>query len=520
MTDFPATTRSRRFLGGLSLGYLHTAVVILVGLWLTPYLLRHLGQHDYGLWLLAAQVVLYLGLMDLGVVALLPRDVAYASGLDDERQEKLEALIGQSTRLVLWQTPVVLAGGLLAWWLVPTEWAALQWPLLLVVLAFVATFPFRIFHAVLQGLQDLSFLGSTQLAAWGAGTVVTVLGVALGFGLYSIAAGWIVTQALTPAVSWWRLRTRFPEAVPARLPSLTLAALKAQFGKGVWVSLSQVAQALLNGTDLLVIGKLLGPDVVVPYACTAKLVMLLGNQPQLFMQTALPALSELRASAPRERLVEVSTAMTQLMLLASGGIVVLVLVVNEAFVTWWVGAARYGGLDLTILLVAGMLIRHWNITAVYTLFCFGYERRLALTAMAEGAAALAAMLLLIPLFGMSGGAMATLLSTCIVALPLNLRALVREQDVSLLTFLGPLRSSALRLAIVLAAVVALVSIWDIRGVWAAAGSALAAGAVYALVMWPMLFAPPLGPMVVHHLQPLTPFVPGLSRRLLREQNTP
>ena len=56
-----------------------------------------------------------------------------------------------------------------------------------------------------------------------------------------------------------------------------------------------------------VIGALLGPAAVVPYACTAKLVTLLGNQPQLFMQMAVPALSELRAVS-RERLFQVSTS--------------------------------------------------------------------------------------------------------------------------------------------------------------------------------------------------------------------
>ena len=93
--------------------------------------------------------------------------------------------------------------------------------------------------------------------------------------------------------------------------------------------MSQVAQVLLNGTDLLVIGALLGPAAVVPYACTGKLVTLLANQPQLFMQTALPALSELRTSAPRARLFQVSTSMSQLLLLCSGAIACVVLTVNE-----------------------------------------------------------------------------------------------------------------------------------------------------------------------------------------------
>jgi len=46
-------SRTRRILGGATVGYLHQAVIILVGLWLTPFLLHRIGQHEYGLWLVA-----------------------------------------------------------------------------------------------------------------------------------------------------------------------------------------------------------------------------------------------------------------------------------------------------------------------------------------------------------------------------------------------------------------------------------------------------------------------------------
>jgi len=50
-------SRLRRLATGLGIGYVHTVATIVVGLWLTPFLLRHLGSHDYGLWLLGGQVL-------------------------------------------------------------------------------------------------------------------------------------------------------------------------------------------------------------------------------------------------------------------------------------------------------------------------------------------------------------------------------------------------------------------------------------------------------------------------------
>ena len=73
-------SRSQRFFNGIAFAYSYQAVVMLAGLWLTPFLLHHLGKHDYGLWLMGLQILSYLLLTDLGIVVLLPRAVAYATG--------------------------------------------------------------------------------------------------------------------------------------------------------------------------------------------------------------------------------------------------------------------------------------------------------------------------------------------------------------------------------------------------------------------------------------------------------
>jgi O-antigen/teichoic acid export membrane protein len=510
-----ADSRLRRFVGGLGLGYVHTLVTVTVGLWLTPFVLHRLGAHDYGLWLLGAQVLVYLALMDLGIVQLVPRDVAIAAGRAQNDYSELKAIIGQTARLVVWQVPPVAVVGCLVVWLIPAEWAPLRWPLAIVVFTFVATFPLRIFNAVLQGLQDLAFLGGVQVAAWSAGAAMTVAGVAIGLGLYSLSLGWVTTQLVSVLVAWWRLVTAHAHVLPARVPSMAFSAAKRQIGSGAWISLNQVAQVLLGGTDLVVVGKLLGPEAVVPYACTGKLLTMLANQPQMFMQMALPALSELRTAAPRERLFDVSRSMAQVMLLLSGGIVTVVLAINGPFVSWWVGESRFAGVGLTALLLLSMLIRHMNLTLVYTLFCFGYERRLALTSVADGLVGLAAMLVLVPPLGLYGAVLGTLTSLCLVSLPANLLALAREEGGSPMSFLKPLGPWLTRCVAVVGGVAMLMWFWVARSVWTFMPLAMAVGVIYLLVMLPVIKTPPLGPMLAARLQPWMSRVPRLARHLAK-----
>src|SRR5688500_11590096 len=116
-------SRTDRFLKGIGFGYTSQILTTLVALWLTPFLLHRIGQHDYGLWLVGTQLMFYLGLLDLGVVALLPRETAFATGRAKSIEEasELPLIIGQTVRLIAFQVPLVALGALLAWLMMPPE---------------------------------------------------------------------------------------------------------------------------------------------------------------------------------------------------------------------------------------------------------------------------------------------------------------------------------------------------------------------------------------------------------------
>src|ERR1044072_8253216 len=114
-------SRTNRFLSGIGFGYASQILTTLVALWLTPFLLRRIGQHDYGLWLVGTQLMFYLALLDIGVVALLPRETAFATGRAKTIEEAtdLPVIIGQTVRLIVWQMPLVVLAAVIAWLLMP-----------------------------------------------------------------------------------------------------------------------------------------------------------------------------------------------------------------------------------------------------------------------------------------------------------------------------------------------------------------------------------------------------------------
>lgn len=488
-------SRTRRFLGAVSLGYVYQALLMVTGLWLTPFLLRRIGTSDYGLWLVGTQFMFYLGLLDLGVMALLPRSTAYAIGRAGgfEQATDLPEVIGQTLRLVLWQMPAVVLAAVAMFWLMPQEWQPLQKPLGIILCGFVLFFPVRIFYAVLQGLQDLSFLGVTQIVTWSTGTLLGVVLVLNGAGLYSLAAAWIFSQALSHlfyGIRFWRL---YRAVWPEQLASLSWHQTRVQLTQGFWVSLSQVAGLLTTGTDILIIGKLLGPSAVVPYTCTSKLISVLANQPNLLMQAAFPALSEMRTAESRERLLHVASALGLAMLLLSGLVICVLIAVNQGFVIWWVGAGQFGGMTLTALFLALMLLRHWNVTWVYTLFCLGRERRICLTNLAEGLVASACMLLLVRFWGMKGAVTGSLIGLCLVSLPANLSAMAREVNTGIAALFRNLWPWFWRFALLAMVCIWIARLWTPNSFPKLALTASGIGLIYALAMLPLVTSSLLAP---------------------------
>jgi O-antigen/teichoic acid export membrane protein len=168
-----------------------------------------------------------------------------------------------------------------------------------------------------------------------------------------------------------------------------------------------------------------------------------------------------------------------------------VIAINGPFVQWWVGPQQYGGLALTLLLVAGMLVRHLNTTTSYAVFSFGHERRLALTALADGAVTVIASVVLLRYMGAAGAAVGALVGVLSISLIANFIALGRELGIPGRAAEGPRR--LVRGFVVAATASIVLATWHpAPGVWQVIIRGGIAALVYVGVMWSFVLHGPLG----------------------------
>lgn len=483
-------SRTRRYLRGMGVGYAHQLLSMGVGLFLTRFLLQRLGSEQYGLWIVAIQLLGWLQLLDVGVVALVPREIAIATGRGDD-PEAPSRLMGFTFRLALMQTVLVGLAAFLLWLWLPSDWEALRPALGPTLLAFVLQYPLRVLPAMLEGLQDLAWQGGAQMLAFVLGNATTVGFVLLGHGLVALAWGWIVQQGLLSALAGWRLLRNHRHHLPRRLPALSWSEVFHWLRRGGWLSIDKLAVLLLSGTDLLLVGKLLGPEATVAYACTSKAVSILINQPRMLVLAALPGLSQMRAGESRERVLQVCTSLTQATLLFSGLLATGVLASNGAFVGWWVGADKYLGHGISALFVLNMVLRLLANALAIPTFAFGDERRIALTSLADGALAFVLGAAGVKLWGPVGAPLGALAGLLLVSLPGHLRAMARHAGSSVGGLLRPLLPWGSRTVGVGALCAGLAFAWRPEGILGLAALSATAVLLYAVVVGPVAFHGPL-----------------------------
>jgi hypothetical protein len=211
-------------------------------------------------------------------------------------------------------------------------------------------------------------------------------------------------------------------------------------------------------------------------------------------------LSEMKTGESKQRMYQVSIALSQGMLLLTGLLFCVIVLVNKAFVYWWVGPKQYAGFALTCLILVQMGMRHWNLTFAYTVFSFGYEKVLAIAGFVDGLVTVSVMLLMVSRFGYPGVVAGSLAGVCLVSLPTTMITMARELHLPVSRLIAPFWPWFWRFAVVASGCVLLARTWTPASPLQMACVGAVAGLVYCLVQLRPILASPLGPYLLRGLE--------------------
>jgi O-antigen/teichoic acid export membrane protein len=479
----------RQILRNVGSSWFALGVNVLVGIFLSPYILHRLGDEAFGLWILIFSATGYYGLFDLGIRSSIVRYVAKYSAT--EEHDELNRLV--NTAMFSYSGIGVLAMAvtlIAAYYLnsifrIPAEFVVMaRWLLLIVGTAVSVGFPLGVFSGILEGLQRFYLLNFTNVGSTVLRALLIVIALRQGRGLLTVA---LITVSLpllgglvNAAAVFRHLRLR----LGARYVSRSSFRRIASYSGTTFLIL--VAGRLRFKTDAVVIGTFVSAAAVTYFTIGSRLVEYATEVVHSMAQIFVPMSSQSDAVGDLGRLRQIFVAGNRMCALVIFPISAILVILGKSVIEVWVGA-RYvaAGYPVLLILLIPSTVMLMQATSSRVLFGMGKHQTLAKVTLAEGIANLVLSIILVRKFGIVGDAIGTavpLSCTILLFLPHHLCRLLKLRVVSYLrhAFLLPLS-----LTIPLVCVLLLLRRWFIPHHYLQLGEQMAIGlAIYGIgVAW-------------------------------------
>ncbi len=462
---------------------------ILVGLFLSPFILHRLGDSAFGVWVLTFSITGYYGLFDLGIRSSIVRYVSkhLATGSKEDLAKLINTAlfgygcVGVVSLCLTW----VLSSHMSTLFRIPPEFHSSAHLLIWMVGASVALgFPLGVVGGFLEGLQRFDILNSTNVVSTLLRALLIVLALQHGRGLLTIA---FITVALPMIAS-----------VVCALIALRLCPVllgwkyidRPTFRKIVHYSsttfMIMVAGRLKFKTDEIVIGSMLSAAAITYFNIGARIVDYAGGVVNSLAGNFLPVVSQSEATGNTGRLRKLFVAGNRLCAFTIFPITASLLILGKSVIEVWVGkkyiATSY---PVLVIMIIPSTIMFAQAVSGRVLFGMSKHRTWAWVTLIEGVCNLILSIILVRYYGIVGDALGTAIPlTCSFVLFMP-RHLCRLLGIRLRTYLREAFVLPLLITAPLVLVLLLMQRWFIPHTYRQlAVQVLIGGAVYGLgLLW-------------------------------------
>lgn len=313
-----------------------------IGVWMTPYLISHLGVATYGLVPLASSITSYLAIITVALSGPVGRFLALDIARDDA--EGAASTFNTSLFASLVLTSLLMPGvGALAWFaptvlnVPPGEEDGARWLILLAGLAFLTNTIGGTFAASSFARNRLDL----QRIVGVVGTIAQALCIVLFFSFYD-ASLWQVGAAILVmavvhqtghAILWRRLT---PDVHISRL-DFDWRKLHELLGMGGWLSVNQGGTLLFHKVELLVVNLVLGARAAGLYAPLLQWSVLLRTMTGIVSRVFTPTFIAYHALESRTRLVTTAQGAVKILGVVMAVPIGVIAGLSEPLLRVWLG---------------------------------------------------------------------------------------------------------------------------------------------------------------------------------------
>lgn len=262
---------------GAALSYVTIGLNAVIGLLYTPFMLRTMGQSEYGLYALAASIIAYLTVLDLGFGNAVIRYTAKfrAEGKLRELQEMFGmfvvlygviSVIAFSLGMVLYFN----VDGLFSRAMTTDEVHKVRIMIMLLSFNLAFTFPMSIWGSIITAYENFIFQRVVNIIRIVLNPVVMTILLCYGYRAITMVVVTTVFNVLTLLINWWFCHYRLN--IRVRFGRFRWKFLREVSVYSFWIFLNIIMDRIYWSTGQFVLGIYRGTAVVAVYAIAIQLL--------------------------------------------------------------------------------------------------------------------------------------------------------------------------------------------------------------------------------------------------------
>ena len=263
---------------GVVLNYIVIILNTVVGLLYTPYMLRMMGQSEYGLYSLVASVIAYLTVLDLGFGNAIVRYTAKFRA--EKKTEEQYEMFGMFFLLYLVIGIIAFGIGLGLYFNVGTlfgdtmtavELGRARIMMLLLVANLAFTFPMSIWGSIIQAYEDFVFQKSLNIFRIILNTAVMICLLHFGYKAVAMVVVQTIFNVLTLVLNFIYCRRKLNIHIYFRFKHFHWGFLKEVAIYSFWIFLNAIMDRVYWSTGQFVLGAMVGTAAVAVFAIAIQL---------------------------------------------------------------------------------------------------------------------------------------------------------------------------------------------------------------------------------------------------------
>jgi O-antigen/teichoic acid export membrane protein len=409
----PAADPATNLVTGTVTRYLVLALNVGVGVVLMPFTVGHLGQTEYGLWMLVASLTTYFQLLDLGYGNGVVRHLVEA----DRRGDTEEVNRIASTFVCVYSVIAVVACiaiGVMARVVVPRfprltpAQVSVAQVLLVILGARVAIgFPLTVFGAVTNARQGFVLNNLVASATVIASAICTYVVLKGGGGLLTLVATTTAINILGYAGYAWTAYRVMPE-LHIRPSYFSAARWRDVTSFSLYLFVINLAGQISFNIDNVVIGAVLGPAAVAVYTIALRMSEYQRRMCDQFSGMLFPVAMAFGTDGDRRALKRTLVEGNRIAMTLVAGAAVCLIGFSGPLIARWMGPAFAGSVTpFNVLAVASVIVVS-QAASPNVLIAVGRHRIVTWIWIVEAAANLVLSVVLVHKLGLVGVAVGTL----------------------------------------------------------------------------------------------------------------